>query len=243
MASAAHPFVARFPACPERRVGLTRQPVSDDHGAEEAALARRAVAGDGDAFAELYTRYEKRAYNLCLRILAAEDDAADATQEAFVRVLRRLPKLEGRDLAFGSYLFTSARHACYDLIERRKRTEPSDEMAEGATPVGGGVGGGGFGFDPAEKTHPRPIHLSPIRPRPTHPRPTRRSPIRLSRTRRSGKSRPSRRIRLPLGSAAATRPAIPSRARRQLRPARASTARVSHLPAGLRPDRAGSAAV
>ena len=84
------------------------------------------------------------------RIVGSEDDAADATQEAFVSVLRRLPKLEGRDLAFGSYLFTSARHACYDLIERRRRAEPSDEIAEGAIPVGGGVGGGGMGFDPGD---------------------------------------------------------------------------------------------
>ena len=150
MASAAHPFVARFPACPERRIGVTPASLADGSSAEEARLARRAVAGDGDAFAELYTRYEKRAYNLCLRILGSEEDAADATQEAFVKVLRRLPKLEGRDLAFGSYLFTSARHACYDLIERRRRTEPSDEIPEGATPVGGGVGGGGFGFDPGD---------------------------------------------------------------------------------------------
>ena len=65
-------------------------------------------------------------------------------------MLRRLPKLEGRELAFGSYLFTSARHACYDLIERRKRAEPKDDMAEGAVPVGGGVGGGGTGFDPGD---------------------------------------------------------------------------------------------
>jgi RNA polymerase sigma-70 factor (ECF subfamily) len=117
---------------------------------DEAGLAQRAVAGDGDAFAELYSRYEKRTYNLCLRIVGSEDEAADATQEAFVSVLRRLPKLEGRDLAFGSYIFTSARHACYDLIERRKRAEPSDDIAEGAIPVGGGVGGGGMGFDPGD---------------------------------------------------------------------------------------------
>jgi RNA polymerase sigma-70 factor (ECF subfamily) len=123
---------------------------AEDRSAEEARLAQRAVAGDGDAFATLYTRYEKRAYNLCLRILGSEDDAADATQEAFVRVLRRLPRLEGRDLAFGSYLFTSARHACYDLIERRRRAEPNDEIADGAVPVGGGVGGGGIGFDPGD---------------------------------------------------------------------------------------------
>ena len=117
---------------------------------DELALAQRAAAGDGDAFAELYTRYERRAYNLCLRIVGSEDEAADATQEAFVSVLKRLPQLEGRELAFGSYLFTSARNACYDLIGRRKRTEPSDEIPEAATPVGAGVGGGGIGFDPGD---------------------------------------------------------------------------------------------
>ena len=98
--------------------------------ADEPALARRAAAGDGEAFATLYERYEKRTYNLCYRILGSQDDAADAAQEAFVSVLRRLPKLEGRELAFGSYLFTSARNACYDLIARHKRTEPSDEIPE-----------------------------------------------------------------------------------------------------------------
>ena len=62
----------------------------EDLVAEERKLAERAVAGDGDAFAELYGRYERRAYNLCLRIVGSEDDAADATQEAFVNVLKRL---------------------------------------------------------------------------------------------------------------------------------------------------------
>src|SRR5918999_3780856 len=119
-------------------------------GADDSALAQRAAAGDGDAFAELYERHEGRAFNLCYRILGSRDDAADATQEAFLGVLRRLPQLAGRDVAFGSYLLTSARNACYDLIERRKRTQPSDEIPEGATPVGGGVGGGGVGFDPGD---------------------------------------------------------------------------------------------
>ena len=118
--------------------------------ADEARLAQQAAAGNGDAFADLYERYERRAYNLCYRILGSEDDAADATQEAFVGLLRRLPSLEGRDLAFGSYLFTSARNACYDLIERRRRTEPSDDIPESSIPVGGGVGGGGLGFDPGD---------------------------------------------------------------------------------------------
>jgi RNA polymerase sigma-70 factor (ECF subfamily) len=150
MAIAAQPFGASFLDSGRTRSTVMGMAEAEDRSADEARLAQRAAQGDGDAFATLYTRYEKRAYNLCLRIIGSEDDAADATQEAFVSVLRRLPKLEGRELAFGSYLFTSARHACYDLIERRKRAEPSDEIAEGAVPVGGGVGGGGIGFDPGD---------------------------------------------------------------------------------------------
>ncbi len=150
MAIAAQPFGASFLDSGRTRSTLGGMAEAEDRSAEEARLAQQAVAGDGDAFATLYTRYEKRAYNLCLRLVGSEADAADATQEAFVSVLRRLPKLEGRELAFGSYLFTSARHACYDLIERRRRAEPSDDIAEGAVTVGGGVGGGGIGFDPGD---------------------------------------------------------------------------------------------
>ena len=129
-------FAMPFPISQWRGTVDTMAPVQDA-SADEARLAERAIAGDGNAFAELYGRYERRAYNLCLRILGSEDEAADATQDAFVNVLRRLPKLEGRELAFGSYLFTSARHACYDLIERRRRAEPTEEPPE---PTGGEPG-------------------------------------------------------------------------------------------------------
>jgi RNA polymerase sigma factor (sigma-70 family) len=128
---------------------VSRSAAAPAAAADEPRLAQRAAAGDGDAFAELYGRYEQRVFNLCYRILGTQDDAADATQEAFAGVFKRLPKLQGRDVAFGSYVFTSARHACYDLIERQKRAEPSDQIPESSIPVGGGVGGG-FGFDPGD---------------------------------------------------------------------------------------------
>src|ERR687895_708944 len=151
MAGIAHSVHAPFRGA---RISGTVAPVSGlarrSGGAEDSALARRAAGGDGDAFAELYERHESRAFNLCYRILGSRDDAADATQGGFVGVLRPLPQLADRDFAFGSYLLTSARNACYDLIERGKRTQPSDEIPESATPMGGGVGGGGTGFDPGD---------------------------------------------------------------------------------------------
>ncbi|HEX6229510.1 MAG TPA: sigma-70 family RNA polymerase sigma factor [Solirubrobacterales bacterium] len=105
---------------------------------EEAGLARAAAAGDGSAFAELYERYERRAYNLAYRLTGSEDDAADATQEAFLSVMRRLPKLQDRELSFGSYLFTVTRNACYDLMEKQRRAQPSEAIPESAAPVGAG---------------------------------------------------------------------------------------------------------
>ncbi|MDP1850138.1 MAG: sigma-70 family RNA polymerase sigma factor, partial [Solirubrobacteraceae bacterium] len=116
----------------------------------EAELARRAARGDGEAFAALYERYGDRTFNLCYRIVGSRDDAADATQEAFVSVLRRLPKLEQRELAFGSYVFTCARHACFDLMARRRRAEPHADVPETATAVGAGGGGGLDPGDPAD---------------------------------------------------------------------------------------------
>ena len=97
---------------------------------QDEELARRAAAGDHACFAELYDRYERRAYNLCYRITGSADDAADATQETFLKVLERLPRLEGRELNFGAYVMTVARNASYDAIERRKRATPTAELPE-----------------------------------------------------------------------------------------------------------------
>ena len=97
---------------------------------QDEDLARRAAAGDHGSFAELYDRYERRAYNLCYRITGSADDAADATQETFLKVLERLPSLRDRELNFAAYVMTSARNASYDLIERRKRAMPTSEFPE-----------------------------------------------------------------------------------------------------------------
>jgi RNA polymerase sigma-70 factor, ECF subfamily len=99
-------------------------------------LATLATAGDGDAFAELYDRHERRVYGFCLRVLTNADDAADATQETFMRLLARLPALEGRDVNPIAYALTTARNVCYDAIAARRRTEPAEEIELGAREPG-----------------------------------------------------------------------------------------------------------
>jgi RNA polymerase sigma factor (sigma-70 family) len=92
--------------------------------ADEARLAHAAAAGDGAAFATLYDRYESRIFNFCHRLLGSGDDAADATQEAFIAVLRRPPTLEGNELDFSAHLFVAARNAAHDTLGGRRRGAP-----------------------------------------------------------------------------------------------------------------------
>lgn len=116
--------------------------------AEEARLARAAAAGDGDAFATLYERYARRAFNLAHRICGSDEDAAEAVQDAFLSVVKRVPELGERELVFGSYLFTATRNATYDLIRRQQRAQPSDSIPDAAVPLGAGAGG--LGLDPGD---------------------------------------------------------------------------------------------
>ncbi|HXF36418.1 MAG TPA: sigma-70 family RNA polymerase sigma factor [Actinomycetota bacterium] len=102
-------------------------------------LVRRWVAGDGAAFADLVRRHERRTYNLALRIVGREEDARDATQEAFLSALRKLPSFRG-DSAFSTWLHRVTVNACYDLLRRRARAplrggEEREEPAPGRPPL------------------------------------------------------------------------------------------------------------
>lgn len=131
-------------------MGHTMQIGDDlDRPAEEERLARSAADGDGGAFATLYDRYERAIFNYCRRLCGSGEDAADATQEAFVGVLQRLPELdEDRELNFSAYLYTAARNASYDAIGRRKRAEPVDQVPEPPSVGADGLTVGALDEDP-----------------------------------------------------------------------------------------------
>jgi RNA polymerase sigma factor (sigma-70 family) len=96
----------------------------------DAVLLQEAAAGSAGALATLYDRYETKVFNYCLRLTGSREDAADATQEAFLGVLRRLKTDDAPVLNFSAYLFTAARHESYKVSRRRVRSFPSDELPE-----------------------------------------------------------------------------------------------------------------
>ncbi len=93
-------------------------------------LAHACLAGDEDAFANIYKQYKERVYNLCLRITRNSGDAADITQETFCAFLNRLQHLDIDSLIVSSYLFATARYRSLHFIEKRRRTSLSDNVPE-----------------------------------------------------------------------------------------------------------------
>jgi RNA polymerase sigma factor (sigma-70 family) len=109
-----------------RTLAVAHRPTS----APDGVLVQEAAAGGGESYAALYDRYAEQVYNYCLRLTGSPDDAADATQDAFVNVLRRLQDDDRPVLDFSSYLFAAARNESYALMRRRARTHPVDEPPE-----------------------------------------------------------------------------------------------------------------
>ena len=103
---------------------------------EEYAVVVRVRAGDTDAFEALVTAYQKQIYNLTLRYVSSPEDAADLTQEAFLRAFRSLDSFRG-DSRFSVWLYRLATNVCIDLLRSRGRgsassltVENEDEEAE-----------------------------------------------------------------------------------------------------------------
>lgn len=123
-----------------------------DEGADlDIALVQRARTGDSEAFTDLYRRHERRAYNLALRTLGNPWDAADVTQEAFIKAFRNLDSFKG-EARFGTWLHRIVVNAAYDHL-RRHRPEPMDgeilEDLSGPSGTAAVVGSGRDGIDPA----------------------------------------------------------------------------------------------
>ncbi|MEO8293024.1 MAG: sigma-70 family RNA polymerase sigma factor [Actinomycetota bacterium] len=90
-------------------------------------LVRRAADGDQAAFTELVHRHERRVFAVTMRMLGREEDALDATQDAFLTVFRKIGQFRGES-AFSTWLHRIAVNACYDIL-RKKARQPALHLA------------------------------------------------------------------------------------------------------------------
>lgn len=88
---------------------------------DDAAVVRRVLDGERDAYADLVRRHQESIYRHLCGMGLDHDTALDLVQDAFVRAYDRLS--ECRDRAhFRSWLFRIARNLCLDYLKNVRRS-------------------------------------------------------------------------------------------------------------------------
>lgn len=83
-------------------------------------LVERCRQGDPYAFETLFRKYQSYVYNISLGMLCNSEDAADVTQETFLRLHRSLDSFRG-DATFSTWLYRVAVNLCISELRRRGR--------------------------------------------------------------------------------------------------------------------------
>lgn len=84
------------------------------------ALVERCKGGDEQAWQELVEATHREVYTLCLRILRDPDDAAEATQDAYLKAWRGLRSFRG-DAMFTTWLYRVASNTAISKHRSRAR--------------------------------------------------------------------------------------------------------------------------
>ena len=92
------------------------------------ALVRRCVAGDAAAWQEIVQQYNRRIYNICYRFSGSPDDAADLTQEVFIKIYRTLGTFDGSRAAFMTWVTTVTRNLLVDHFRKGKYDRLTDSL-------------------------------------------------------------------------------------------------------------------
>ena len=94
----------------------------------DAAVIRKVVDGDTDAFRELVERYQDGVYSYAYSITRNTADARDITQEVFIRFFRNMEQFDARR-PLSPYLLTITVNTARNLFRKNKRLVYSEDWA------------------------------------------------------------------------------------------------------------------
>lgn len=122
----------------------------DYQNTEEAALVRRAQAGDELAFHQIVERYQAKVFSIIYGILRNHNDAEDIAQQVFSKVYFSLKNFDFRSSLL-TWVYKITVNECYDYLRKKKvrklvyesdfseddalRMENSDVARDQMTPV------------------------------------------------------------------------------------------------------------
>jgi len=99
-------------------------------------LLRRMMAGEEDAFAELYKRRQAGVYRFALQMSGSPEVAEDVTQEVFMVLMRTGDRFDPERGSLAAYLYGIARNYVLRRLEQDRAFIPiMDSIEEGTPPA------------------------------------------------------------------------------------------------------------
>jgi RNA polymerase sigma-70 factor (ECF subfamily) len=86
---------------------------------DDQYIVERVVAGETELFRTLVERHQRSVYGLGLSFFRNAEDAADFTQDVFLKAFRSLASFQGRS-RFSTWLYRIAYNAAINSVKRRK---------------------------------------------------------------------------------------------------------------------------
>ncbi len=99
-------------------------PVNDPVELEDLVLVRRAQAGDLEAYDMLVRRHQERVYSTVYHMTSNHEDAADLTQDAFIKAYNALRGFKG-DCAFFTWIYRIAVNRTLNFLKQRRNRTPN----------------------------------------------------------------------------------------------------------------------
>ena len=99
----------------------------DDNQAVNA-LVRRCVSGDAAAWQEIVQQFHRRIYNICYRFSGSAEDAADLSQEVFIKMYRTLGTFDTSRASFMTWVTTVTRNLLVDHFRKGKYDRITDSL-------------------------------------------------------------------------------------------------------------------
>lgn len=96
---------------------------------DDNSLVRLCQAGDIEATERLIVRYQDRIYNVILKIVSNPDDAAELTQETFVKVIEKVTSFRAKS-SFYTWLFRVAVNTALNFCRKQFRVTTQSLDAE-----------------------------------------------------------------------------------------------------------------
>jgi RNA polymerase sigma-70 factor (ECF subfamily) len=101
---------------------------------DEATLVAQARSGNMESVERLILKYQDRVYNTILKLCGNADDAAELTQDTFVRVIQGLKNFKGQS-SFYTWMFRIAVNLTLNFCKKNSRvgfqplqSEPDEEL-------------------------------------------------------------------------------------------------------------------